>query len=221
MKGVIAVSLHVDYWDYLGWRDTLGDNAYTKRQHDYARRRKDGDVYTPQIVINGTSHHVGSDKSSVRTAIKRARTAMPSLWVPLRLSSNGTELIVTAEAHDNAPTSTLWLMAITPSIVVKILRGENAGREIIYYNVVRKLMPASMWHGEAISLKLPLEGLMTSDSKACVVLLQSGMVGPVIGAATWGDTIAGPAALSQRDSQAASQQARHRLEAPSARPLRP
>lgn len=141
------------------------------------------------MVIDGTSHHIGSNKSSVREAIKRAQATSPPLWVPLTLSGNGREFIVTADARDNAPTSTLWLMAIAWSIPVKILRGENAGREIIYYNVVRKLMPASMWDGESISLTFPVEGVMTSDSRACVALLQSGLVGPVIGAATWGEAI--------------------------------
>src|SRR6266508_2641313 len=130
MKGVIAISLHVDYWDYLGWRDTLGDAAYSRRQHDYARWRNDEDVYTPQMVIDGANHFVGSDKSSVRAAIKRAQAAIPSLWVPITLSGTGKELIVAIEAHEKAPESTLWLMSIAPSIAIKIVRGENAGREI-------------------------------------------------------------------------------------------
>jgi hypothetical protein len=187
MKGVIAISLHVDYWDYLGWRDTLGDAAYSQRQRDYARWRGDGEVYTPQMVINGTNHFIGSDRPAVGAAIERAQASTPSLWVPITLTRDGGEFNIAVEAREKSAEATLWLIAIAPSISVKIVRGENAGRQIAYYNVVRRLVPGSMWHGKALSLKFPVEGFMTGDSKACVALLQAGTVGPVIGAATWGD----------------------------------
>jgi hypothetical protein len=190
MKGVVAISLHVDYWDYLGWRDTLGDAAYSQRQRDYARRRNDGDVYTPQMVIDGANHFVGSNRTSVRAAIKRAQAATPPLWIPITLSNSGEELVVVLDAHDNAPESTLWLLAIAPSVTVKIMRGENAGRKITYFNVVKRLVPAGMWHGKAVSLSFPVDGFMTDEGKACVALLQSGTAGPVIGAATWGSIAA-------------------------------
>ena len=186
-RGVLAMSFHIDYWDYLGWHDTLGDSAYSERQRGYAKSRGDGDVYTPQIVIDGASDVVGSDKQSVRAGIDRARAAMPSFSVPLSLSSNGSEFSITAGGVDGGPDSTLWLMAIAPAIAVKITRGENAGRDIVYYNVVRRVTPAGMWHGKAISSTLPIDGVMTADSKACVALLQSGGIGPVIGAAAWGE----------------------------------
>jgi hypothetical protein len=186
-RGVLAMSFHIDYWDYLGWRDTLGNSAYSDRQRGYAKSRGDADIYTPQMVIDGTSDFVGSDRSSVRAGISRARAAVPAFPVPLALSSNDGEFSIIAGAKDEGPQSTLWLMGIAPAITVKITRGENAGREIVYYNVVRRVTPAGMWHGKAISLTLPMEGVMTSDSKACVALLQSGGIGPVIGAAAWGE----------------------------------
>jgi hypothetical protein len=185
-SGVLAMSFHIDYWDYLGWRDTLGDSAYSERQRSYAKARGDGDVYTPQMVIDGASDVVGSDKPSVWSGIERARSAMPSFPVPLSLSRDGSEFRITVGAGGDGSESTLWLMAIAPAIMVKIARGENAGREIAYYNVVRRVTPAGMWHGKALSLTLPVDGVMTPDSKACAALLQSGGIGPVIGAATWG-----------------------------------
>jgi hypothetical protein len=183
---VIALSLNVDYWDYLGWHDTLADKSYSQRQYDYARSRGDMDVYTPQMVVDGMSHYVGSNKSAVRAAIKRAQAATPALWVPMSCSDNDKEVVIQAEARDKSPEGTIWLLSIAPKVSVKIDRGENAGREISYYNVVRKLMPAGMWKGEALTLKLPKSGLLGPDCKACVALLQSGDVGPVIGAASWG-----------------------------------
>lgn len=190
MKSVIAVSLHVDYWDYLGWRDTLGDKAYSQRQHAYASRRDDGNIYTPQMIIDGGAYFVGSDKPSVKAAISRARVAAPPTWVPVALSVNERELTLSVDAHDSAPASTLWLMTVAPAIAVAIGRGENIGRNIIYYNVVRKLVSAGKWHGQALTLTLPMKGLMTPETKACVALLQTGTVGPMIGAATWGEIAA-------------------------------
>jgi len=186
MAGVIAISFHVEYWDYLGWRDTLGDKVYSRRQYDYARWRDDGNVFTPQMIIDGRNYFVGSDKPAVKAAIKRAETEPSSMWVPMTLSEKDHELIVTVDAHRKALKATLWLLAILPSITIKIGRGENAGRDIVYSNVVRNLIPAGMWNGAALNIAFPMENLLTDDGKACVALLQAGAVGPVIGAATLG-----------------------------------
>jgi hypothetical protein len=205
MKGVIAMSFNVDHWDYLGWHDTLADAAYSKRQYDYARLRMDGDVYTPQIIINASNHYVGSDQSAVRTAIHRAQAAKYDLWVPLRATHKGKELLVEIGENENGSSSTLWLIAIAPSVRVKILRGENAGREILYHNVVRNLMPGAMWQGEAMLLKFPIEEFVTSDSAAGVALLQIGNVGPVIGAAPWGALNSKPSSRLRRSNYATAE----------------
>jgi hypothetical protein len=186
MTGVIAISLHIDYWDYLGWRDTLGDKVYSKRQYDYARWRGDGNVYTPQMIVNGVDYFVGSNRPVVRTAIQRAKAEPSSMWIPVTLTEKDREFVVTVEdAREKALKATLWLMAIMPSIAVKISRGENAGRTIVYINVVRNVVPAGIWHGAAFDFTIPMEDLLTQGGKACVALLQAGSVGPVIGAAAW------------------------------------
>ena len=77
-------------------------------------------------------------------------------------------------------------MAVAPRVAVKIERGENSGQDIVYHNVVRKLVPAGMWHGKAVTLNLPKDDLMAECCKGCVALLQTKSVGPVIGCATWG-----------------------------------
>jgi hypothetical protein len=186
MKGVIAISLHVDYWDYLGWRDTLGDKAFSQRQYDYAHRRGDMDVYTPQMIVNGGKYYVGSNRREIMAAIEAARAAPDPLWVPLTIAHSGSEIVITADAVASVPEATLWCMPVAPAIKVRIERGENAGRDIAYYNVVRKIVPAGMWKGEAMKFTLPVDGVFTAESKACVALLQTGTIGPVIGAVSWG-----------------------------------
>ncbi len=189
-QGVIAMSFNVDYWDYLGWRDTLASPAFSQRQYDYAKTRGDMDVYTPQIVVDGGTHFVGSNRAVVKAAIDRSLGSSRATWIPMSLASDSRAITISVDAVPNgmhAPDATVWFMAIAPKIAVRIERGENSGRDIVYHNVVRKLSPAGMWRGEALNVTLPKADLMTDGSKGCVALLQTHSVGPVIGCASWGE----------------------------------
>jgi hypothetical protein len=181
--GATVVSFNVDYWDYLGWRDTLAKPEYTQRQMDYAKSRGDHDVYTPQMVIDGERHAVGSNQAQVTNAISAAYKTQSKL--PMTLKANDMELIVEMGEGVTIAEATLWLMAIAPSVVVKIERGENAGRDVAYQNVVRKLVPAGMWNGQAAKLTFPRKGIITGDVKSCLAVLQKGKVGQVLGMAKW------------------------------------
>ena len=182
--GVVALSYHVDYWDYLGWRDTLGSPEYSQRQYDYAKSRGDMDVYTPQMVLNGAHHFVGSQRSEVSGGIANADSSGP--WVDIAMSDNKTDVMINIAAGAATKEATLWLMAWTSSVSVEIKKGENAGSTVAYYNVVRKMVPAGMWHGDATKIVLPKSSVIPEDCKGWVALLQEGKVGPVIGAATGG-----------------------------------
>ncbi len=179
---VIVVSFNVDYWDYLGWRDTLAKKEYTQRQYDYAGLRGDGRVYTPQMVINGGDHVVGSDKSGIKTTI--ANAIAKSDRVALQVSVNKDDIIVEVP-KGAAVDATLWLMAVTREVVVDIKRGENTGLKNTYHNVVSKLVPAGMWHGDAQKFMLPRKAIMVKGSTSCVAVLQKGQTGSVIGLGQW------------------------------------
>ena len=183
--GVVAISYHVDYWDYLGWRDTLGSAEYSQRQYDYAKSRGDSDVYTPQLIINGVQHFVGSQTSKVSTGITEAR-ANGAPWIDIAMSDNKTDIMIDIAAGAPMNKATLWLMAYSPSISTEIKKGENAGKTIAYHNVVRKMVPAGMWHGEPSKIVLPRESVIPEDCKGWVALLQEGKVGRVMGVATGG-----------------------------------
>lgn len=182
-SGATVISFNVDYWDYLGWRDTLAKPEYTQRQMDYAKSRGDNDVYTPQMVIDGKHHVVGSNQAEVTNAISAAYKTQAKL--PMTLTANDMELVVDLGEGAATNEATLWLMAIAPAVSVKIERGENAGREIVYLNVVRKLVPAGMWNGQAAKLTFPRKGIITGDVKSCIAVLQKGKVGQVLGMAKW------------------------------------
>ena len=182
--GVVAVTMNVDYWNYLGWRDTLSQASFTRRQKEYAARRGDGQVYTPQMVINGRSHVVGSHKSQVLDEISRQAAIPDRYFVPIELSARGNELDVMV---GGGPTdriiqaSTVWVMSVQPQVTVKIDRGENTGQTITYYNVVRQMAPAGMWKGEPVRLSLPRTQIVDGQSSMCVAVLQGDNGGVVLG----------------------------------------
>jgi hypothetical protein len=184
--GVLALTYHVDYWDYLGWKDTLGSADFSQRQYDYAKARGDMDVYTPQMIVNGEKPLVGSQRSEVYAVLEQSRQ---SNWpVALSLSATTTEILVDIGQAEGIGEATLWILPILGEISVKIERGEMAGQEITYHNVVRRVVPAGMWSGKATRISLPKAGIMPEDSTACAALLQIGKVGKILGAATWGST---------------------------------
>ena len=187
-KDFVPVAFHVDYWDYLGWRDTLASPEKSQRQYDYAKARGDMDVYTPQAIVDGGSHYVGSNRSVILAAIDRARAATPRNPVEISLIAKDHEFVVEIGAAGVAREATLWIMPLMPKVAVKIEKGENAGSEIVYYNVVNKLIPAGLWHGEAATFRLPKESIALPCCKGAVALLQQDKAGPILAAATWGET---------------------------------
>jgi hypothetical protein len=185
--GALAISYHVDYWDYLGWKDTLASPEFSQRQYDYAKARGDMDVYTPQMIINGGKPLVGSQRSEVYAVLEQSRK--PSWPVPITLGDAEKEIIVDLGASDVTAGATLWVMAVRGSETVKIARGELAGHDFTYHNVVAEIVPAGMYSGKTAVIRLPKDGVLSADSTACVALLQEGKVGPVLGAAMWGTLV--------------------------------
>lgn len=176
---VIVLSYNVDYWDYLGWRDTLAKAEFSQRQYDYARTRGDGNVYTPQMVFNGSAHAVGSQKSAVDAGIAAAATTGFEMSLDMKKRDIG----VTIQAHEKPLEATLWLMAVAATKNVVIERGENAGKTITYHNVVRNMVPAAMWNGEAYGGKWMRDAVMLPDCTHCVAVLQLGKTGKLLAVA--------------------------------------
>ncbi len=182
---VVALSLNVDYWDYLGWRDTLGSADYSRRQREYAINRGDGRVYTPQIVVNGRYHAVGSRKGDVYALVDaEVQRFRNNKTVAMDMAVEADQLVINvanAPAANLRQDSTVWVMMYAPAIEVEIQRGENTGRTITYHNVVRKMIPAGMWKGDAKTLSLPKKQLFVEGAKGCAAIVQAGGTGPVLG----------------------------------------
>lgn len=184
--GLVALSFSVDYWDYLGWRDTLGSPANSDRQRGYARSRGDGRVYTPQIVVDGVAHVNGADESAVRAAVKAAEKRLAEVKVPVSMHAEGDTLIVdigAAPAGSDRRAAAVWLAIAKEVEKVEVARGENRGRALSYHHPVREFTPIGIWHGEAMTLRLPLKDLKTMGGDCLFALLQVENTGPILGAA--------------------------------------
>ena len=183
---IITLSLSVDYWDYLGWKDTLASPKFSERQRAYAHARGDGAMYTPQAVVNGLVHVNGSDEGMIGRNIEKTGKTIAVAYVPIRLSESKDRLVVEtgpAQAGVAAKEATLWLAVIASNVTVPIARGENQGKTVNYSNVVRELMPIGMWNGKPMTVQLERHSFMRPGTDRCAVFLQEGKAGPIVGAA--------------------------------------
>ncbi len=183
---VIALSLPVDYWDYLGWKDTFASPRNSERQRAYAKARGDGAIYTPQIVVNGSLHANGAVKSEIENAIELTSKNSAKPRVPLRFWQENNTLNIAAgwaEEGTEVREATIWLAAVQTSGTVDIQKGENAGNALIYTNIVRELTPIGLWKGKPLMIQIPRAAVMQAATQKSVVLVQEGKAGPIIGAA--------------------------------------
>ena len=174
---VIALSLPIDYWDYLGWKDTLADSRFTARQRAYSHMRGDRDVYTPQAVVNGSVHVVGSDRAGIEDAIIDTRRSDAVMSVPVSMTLSNRQLNVSvAASHPGSAAShgEVWICAISKAVPISIRRGENGGHEVTYHNVVRNLLKVGDWNGTAGSWVVPLENISRDGVDAAAVYVQAG-----------------------------------------------
>ncbi|MCX7323101.1 MAG: DUF1223 domain-containing protein [Hyphomicrobiales bacterium] len=178
--GLLVLTLPVDYWDYLGWKDTLAHAAFTQRQRGYAKSRGDGQIYTPQAVIDGVAHTVASDRQAM-TQIIAAHQSTP-LPLDVAVSEAGGQIKVSVSG--TAASGSIWLLTVARFRSVAIQRGENRGREVSYANVVRSMMRVGDWRGTPMSLDLPASLARQADAETYAVLIHSddGKFGRVIGA---------------------------------------
>jgi hypothetical protein len=183
---LVALTFPVDYWDYLGWKDTLASPKFSARQRAYAKARGDGRVYTPQVVVNGLTHVVGSNASDIDTAIAFTKPQIDPVRVGVRLTSKNEHLVINLDGAPDpakAGEATIWLALIQRKAEVKIKRGENTGRTVVYHNVVREWMPVGMWNGQAATIKLAHHAVKQSGVDGCAIVVQHGDAGQIIGAA--------------------------------------
>src|SRR6185437_9388187 len=176
--GLLPLAFHVDYWNRLGWKDPYSSAAATARQRAYSQALSLSTVYTPQMVIDGRYDAVGSDHGAVARGIASATRA--SAAVPLHILREGDRLHVSVGAAEKGAGS-LWIVGYDHRHTTRIGAGENGGRTLTEFNIVRHFSEIGSWQGSAMMRDLPLATIEGADSVAA--LLQS-PEGAVLGAAS-------------------------------------
>ncbi|ACB97040.1 DUF1223 domain-containing protein [Beijerinckia indica] len=167
---LVVLTLPIDYWDYNGWKDTFASPAFTARQKAYAEVRGDGQIYTPQAVLNGLIAVVGSNAEEIETILTRFSERSFAETAKIRLSETASSLHIDITAGKGAPAS-IYLFRVEPTSTVQIRRGENAGRSLTYTNVVKAMDKLGDWTGAEATFEIPKP---TDTQAGYVVLLQRG-----------------------------------------------
>ena len=197
---IIALGCHVTYWDHLDWKDTLSQPFCTQRQRAYAAARGTGQIYTPQMVVNGQVEFVGSNRSkAVREVDKAAKAGATRALKPIAVTRPGPATLTVllpqldpAQLAPGAPPQTLWLLTYRNQHTQSMRSGENRGRTVAYVNPVSALTALDTWDGQAATRTYPLppELANTPETDGYVILAQSPPTGPI--------TAAGKVSISSR-----------------------
>jgi hypothetical protein len=181
---LVALSVPVDYWDYLGWRDTLALHAHSVRQKSYADARGDRQVYTPQVVVNGVVQAIGSDRREIDRAVAAAEVnRVPG--IPVSLKRNGDQIDIEIGAGSGTAVP-IYLLSIACETKVAIRKGENRGKTITYFNSVRSWRRLGEWTGTAMRMSVPVSELAATGADGLAIVIQPGSTeepGPIRGAA--------------------------------------
>ena len=174
-KDVIALAFHIDYWDHIGWKDAFADAAWTQRQRLYSRSLGTRQIYTPQMVVDGGRHAVGSDRPAVERLIgAAAKRERPALSVTR--TADGLSLTIGGSGEGE-----VWIVGYDPRHETKVPRGENAGKTLTEFNIVRGMTRIEAWKGGALTRTLPAREL--PPGSAHVAMIQAPNLGRVLAAA--------------------------------------
>ena len=150
---ILALDLHVTYWDNAAWKDPFSLRAATERQDHYASTRGGAEVYTPEAVVDGKAQFVGSDKAAMATAISRAREAIAgSDAAPVSVETDNGRVLVHVGPGRGA--ATVWLFGFDPKRTTKVRGGENGGVTLTEANVVRSITRLGAWDGQPLEQKI-------------------------------------------------------------------
>ncbi len=178
LEGVIALSLHVDYWDYLGWTDSFGAPAHTKRQRGYAKARHQRSVFTPQMVVQGEDVLIGHNAPKILASIAAHQAEPAPVALRVERDKGGLRIDLKPLGAAVGP-SLVYLVEFVPSATVAVTGGENAGQDIRYTNVVTDWSTVGRWDGEAeVEIEVP-----DVAPEPLAVIVQREHLGPILSAA--------------------------------------
>lgn len=182
---VLALSFHVDYWDYIGWADPFAKPAYSKRQEKYLDRFGLPYVFTPQAVVNGRLHASGNRQDQILHNVKTAGDVERGrIDVELtRISAGQVRIRIPMPEAVYRGEAEIILIRFDEKKETVVTHGENAGKKLVNYNVVRIMRPIADWNGEAVDMVQRLAELESSGGDFCAVIVQERAQGRILGAA--------------------------------------
>jgi hypothetical protein len=175
---ILALAFHVDYWDYIGWRDQFALPIAAQRQQQYQSALSLNSSFTPQAIVDGSRSVLGSNRSALFSAVNERHAA-----IPVTLSVSPTELVIALDELQEATHFDVNVISFLPQAATSIGRGENAGHVLKEFNIVRSFRKLDYWDGKARHFYLPLSSLPADASKVAVLLQQPG-AGRIVGAAS-------------------------------------
>lgn len=178
---VLTLSVHVDYWDYIGWKDPFATAATTARQHGYAQSLKQRYLYTPEMVFGGVVHDPGTSARRVEKMLRQAAERPGPRVQPVLSALTAGRALIELPQTANVPAADLWLLSVDPRHVTAVGRGENRGATLTNFNVVRSIEKFATWSGKAARWTVSADRL--GPGAAMVVLVQVAEHGPIVGAA--------------------------------------
>jgi hypothetical protein len=183
-KAVLALEFHVDYWNRLGWSDPFSDAAFSRRQSDYAQHLKLRDMYTPQMVVNGVTEFVGSDRKAAKRAIDAALARAARVKVSLRsvkvLEEKGYQVDFAVDGA--AGEAVLNLAVVERGLSTDVQKGENGGRTLKHGNVVRWFKTMSVPADGVGGIQVPRLTDVDEKHLSLIAYVQLPGPGEVIGA---------------------------------------
>jgi hypothetical protein len=179
---ILALSWHVDYWDYIGWKDPFAKHAFTQRQHAYSRSLAERYVYTPQMVINGHLQGIGSERDEIERLIGQAKAER----VATAARSPRVTVVGDSVHIEGGPAaaSNVWIAVFDPQHWTPVEQGENAGQRLGEYNIVREWTQIGKYEGKPVTLKLGVD-MAEYEKSGCAIVVQQQMPegpGPILAA---------------------------------------
>ncbi len=177
---IVALSFHVDYWDYIGWKDPFASREATERQRAYARVLKQRYVYTPEMVIDGIGHDTGRDPRLIEALLAQAQSLSPRRATPqLSRAASGSIAVSLAAFALEGGSADVTLAIYDRRHSTSVARGENQGRKLENFNIVRQLEVIGRWDGSPASWSIAAHRVQHTQGVA--VLVQRADHGPMIG----------------------------------------
>lgn len=177
---IVALSYHVDYWDYIGWKDPFASHLTTVRQQGYARVLNQRYVYTPEMVVDGIGHDPGVDAGPIRTLLADAERRSPKRATPqMSRAPDGAVTVALSAFHVEGGPADVVLVVYDRRHSTPVHDGENGGRTLENFNVVRRFEVLDRWQGGETRWTIAADRVQSGQGLA--VLVQRANQGPMLG----------------------------------------